>query len=138
MELARIVDHIIGDTVIAVDTGALTGFTYVFQWRELIYEIHEEIYGGTVDYEYRSSADWKEILPLLPGQSLKISGWISKVLAEFENLVTRKLHLHGSKFLVSAPYRQSVLWITVSGDLISVPQGRLMLESLSLQQLRRF
>ena len=39
MELARIADHLICNSVIAVDTGALTGFTYVFQERERIYEI---------------------------------------------------------------------------------------------------
>jgi NADH-quinone oxidoreductase subunit D len=41
MELARIADHIVCNSVIAVDTGALTPFTYVFQWREKIYEIYE-------------------------------------------------------------------------------------------------
>jgi NADH-quinone oxidoreductase subunit D len=46
MELARIADHIICNSVIAVDTGALTGFTYVFQWREKIYELFEEICGA--------------------------------------------------------------------------------------------
>jgi NADH-quinone oxidoreductase subunit D len=46
MELARISDHLICDTVIAVDTGALTGFLYMFQYRELIYEIYEEICGA--------------------------------------------------------------------------------------------
>src|SRR5690606_28520155 len=46
MELARIADHLICNSVVAVDTGALTGFTYVFQWRELIYEIYEEICGS--------------------------------------------------------------------------------------------
>ena len=45
MELARIADHIICNSVIAVDTGALTGFLYVFQWREKIYEIYELICG---------------------------------------------------------------------------------------------
>jgi len=34
MELARIADHLICNSVIGVDTGALTGFTYVFQERE--------------------------------------------------------------------------------------------------------
>src|SRR5690606_27862750 len=38
MELARIADHIICNSVIGVDTGALTGFLYVFQYREKIYE----------------------------------------------------------------------------------------------------
>ena len=46
MELARISDHLICNTVIAVDTGALTGFVYLFQFRELIYEIYEEICGA--------------------------------------------------------------------------------------------
>ncbi|MCC6721526.1 MAG: NADH-quinone oxidoreductase subunit D [Bacteroidia bacterium] len=46
MELARIADHLICNSVIAVDTGALTGFTYVFQERERIYEIFEEICGA--------------------------------------------------------------------------------------------
>ncbi|MHC5352697.1 NADH-quinone oxidoreductase subunit D [Myroides sp. LJL115] len=46
MELARIADHIICSSVMGVDTGALTGFLYVFQYREKIYEIFEEISGA--------------------------------------------------------------------------------------------
>jgi NADH-quinone oxidoreductase subunit D len=46
MELARISDHIICNSVIGVDTGAMTGFLYIFQWREFIYEIFEEICGA--------------------------------------------------------------------------------------------
>ncbi len=46
MELARIADHIICNSVIGVDSGALTGFTYIFQDREYIYEIYEEICGA--------------------------------------------------------------------------------------------
>lgn len=46
MELARIADHVVCNSVIGVDTGALTGFTYVFQLREKIYEIWEEICGS--------------------------------------------------------------------------------------------
>src|SRR5690606_14624095 len=46
MELARIADHLICNSVIGVDTGALTGFTYMFQWREKIYDIYEEICGA--------------------------------------------------------------------------------------------
>jgi len=46
MELARISDHIVCNTVIGVDTGALTGFTYMFQWREKIYDIFEHICGA--------------------------------------------------------------------------------------------
>jgi NADH-quinone oxidoreductase subunit D len=46
MELSRIADHIICNSVIGVDTGAMTGFLYIFQWREKIYEIFEEICGA--------------------------------------------------------------------------------------------
>ncbi len=46
MELARIADHLVCNSVIGVDTGALTGFTYVFQLREKIYEIWEEVCGS--------------------------------------------------------------------------------------------
>ncbi|MSQ78412.1 MAG: NADH-quinone oxidoreductase subunit D [Flavobacteriaceae bacterium] len=46
MELARISDHLVCNSVIAVDTGALTGFTYVFQQREKIYDIFEEVCGA--------------------------------------------------------------------------------------------
>src|SRR5690242_11168276 len=46
MELARISDHLICNSVIGVDSGAYTGFLYVMQYRELIYEIYEEICGS--------------------------------------------------------------------------------------------
>lgn len=46
MELARIADHIICNSVIGVDTGAMTGFLYLFQWREKIYDIFESICGA--------------------------------------------------------------------------------------------
>lgn len=46
MELARIADHLVCNSVIGVDTGALTGFTYVFQLREKIYDMYEEIGGA--------------------------------------------------------------------------------------------
>lgn len=46
MELARISDHLICNSVIGVDTGALTPFTYIFQWREKIYDVYESICGS--------------------------------------------------------------------------------------------
>lgn len=46
MELARIADHLVCNSVIGVDTGALTGFTYMFQEREKIYDLYEEICGA--------------------------------------------------------------------------------------------
>jgi NADH-quinone oxidoreductase subunit D len=46
MELARIADHIVCNSILGVDTGALSGFLYMFQHRENIYEIYEEICGA--------------------------------------------------------------------------------------------
>ena len=46
MELARITDHLVCNAVIGVDTGALTGFTYMMQWREKVYELYEEVCGA--------------------------------------------------------------------------------------------
>jgi len=46
MELARIADHLVCNSVVGVDAGAFTGFTYVFQNREQIYDIFEEICGA--------------------------------------------------------------------------------------------
>lgn len=90
MELARISDHLICNSVVAVDTGALTGFTYVFQWRELIYEIYEEICGsrlttniGRVGGFERNFSDvaWQKIQKFIDG--------FPKVMNEFETLLTR-------------------------------------------------
>src|SRR5580700_8851562 len=46
MELSRITDHLVCNSVIGVDAGALTGFIYVFEEREKIYEIFEAICGA--------------------------------------------------------------------------------------------
>lgn len=90
MELARIADHIVCDAVIAVDTGALTGFTYMFQWREAIYEIFEEICGarlttnigriGGLERDFSPKA-WEKLDKFLKDYP--------KILGEFEQLVKR-------------------------------------------------
>lgn len=46
MELARIGDHLICNSILGVDSGAFTGFLYMFQKREDIYEIYEEVCGS--------------------------------------------------------------------------------------------
>lgn len=46
MELARVTDHLICNSIVGVDTGAYTGFLYVMQYRELVYEIYEEVCGS--------------------------------------------------------------------------------------------
>jgi NADH-quinone oxidoreductase subunit D len=46
MELARISDHLICNSILGVDSGAFSGFLYVMQKREDIYEIYEEVCGA--------------------------------------------------------------------------------------------
>ena len=46
MELARISDHLVCNGILGVDTGAFTGFLYLFEEREHIYEIYEEMCGA--------------------------------------------------------------------------------------------
>ena len=90
MELSRIADHIICNSVIGVDTGAMTVFLYIFQWREKIYEIFEEICGarlttnigriGGFDQEW-SKKTWDLINTFLKEYP--------KNLQEFANLLER-------------------------------------------------
>lgn len=90
MELARIADHIICSSVMGVDTGALTGFLYVFQYREKIYEIYEEICGarlttnmgriGGFEREW-SEATWRKIDEFLDE--------FPAIWKEFEDLLMR-------------------------------------------------
>jgi NADH-quinone oxidoreductase subunit D len=90
MELARIADHLVCNSVIGVDTGALTGFTYMFQYREKIYEIFEGICGSRLTtnigrfggFERNFSQDvWDRIHKFLED--------FPKAFEEFETLLNR-------------------------------------------------
>ncbi len=90
MELARIADHIICNSVLGVDTGALTGFLYVFQFREKIYEIYEEICGARLTTNMGRiggfERDWS------PAVWEKLNQFLEEfppIWQEFENLLTR-------------------------------------------------
>ncbi|MGZ5243201.1 MAG: NADH-quinone oxidoreductase subunit D [Bacteroidia bacterium] len=90
MELARIADHIVCNSVIGVDTGALTGFTYVFQQREKIYEIFEEICGARLTTNMGRIGGFER--DFTPRAVKLLKDWIAQfppVWKEFENLLTR-------------------------------------------------
>ncbi|MBI3534815.1 MAG: NADH-quinone oxidoreductase subunit D [Deltaproteobacteria bacterium] len=90
MELARISDHLVCNSVIGVDSGAMTGFLYVFQLREHIYEIFEEICGarlttnigriGGMERDFNEVA-WKKLQ--------KFVDELPKHLEEFQKLLVR-------------------------------------------------
>jgi NADH-quinone oxidoreductase subunit D len=90
MELSRIADHLVCNSVIGVDTGALTGFTYMFQEREFIYEIFEEVCGsrlttnigriGGMERDFTDAA-WQKIDKFMKDFPKKFN--------EFDSLLTR-------------------------------------------------
>jgi len=90
MELSRIADHIVCNSVIGVDTGALTGFVYLFQWREHIYEIFEEICGARLTTNIGRIGGMERDFSHIAWD--KIDRFIKqfpKALEEFENLLMR-------------------------------------------------
>jgi NADH-quinone oxidoreductase subunit D len=90
MELSRIADHLVCNSVIGVDTGALTVFTYVFQYREKIYEIFEEICGSRLTTNIGRFGGFER--NFTPAAWDKLDDFIKtfpKALQEFENLLNR-------------------------------------------------
>jgi len=90
MELARIADHIICNSVIGVDTGAFTGFLYVMQYRELIYEIWEEVCGSRLTTNIGRIGGFERDFNDIAFTKLeKFLAEFPDVLREFERLFTR-------------------------------------------------
>jgi NADH-quinone oxidoreductase subunit D len=90
MELSRIADHIICNSVVGVDTGAMTGFLYVFQWREFIYEIFEEMCGARLTTNIGRiggfEKNWNETVWVKLDRFMKE---FPAILKEFEKLLVR-------------------------------------------------
>lgn len=90
MELARIADHLICSSIMGVDSGAFSGFLYVMQYRELIYEIYEEVCGSRLTTNIGRIGGFERNFSPLAFQKLeKFLAEYPKVLKEFENLFTR-------------------------------------------------
>lgn len=90
MELARISDHLICNSIVGVDTGAYTGFLYVMQYRELIYEIYEEVCGSRLTTNMGRIGGFERNFTNTAFEKLeKFLREYPKVLREFENLFTR-------------------------------------------------
>ena len=90
MELARISDHLICNSIVGVDTGAYTGFLYVMQYRELIYEIYEEICGSRLTTNIGRIGGFERNFTNAAFTKLeKFLNEYPNVLKEFEGLFTR-------------------------------------------------
>jgi NADH-quinone oxidoreductase subunit D len=93
MELSRISDHLICNSIVGVDSGAYSGFLYLMQFREHIYEIYEEICGSRLTttigriggFERNfTPAVWQKLDKFLDDKT----GYPAQ-LREFEKLFTR-------------------------------------------------
>ncbi len=119
MELARITDHIICNGILGVDTGAFSGFLYVLQEREFIYEIYEEICGARLttnigriggferDFNETAFTKIREFLKRFP-----------PVLKEFEELFNRNRIFIDRTADVAAVDAETALGYSWSGPIL--------------------
>jgi NADH-quinone oxidoreductase subunit D len=90
MELSRISDHLICNSIVGVDSGAYSGFLYLMQFRELIYEIYEEICGSRLTTTIgRIGGFERNFTPKAFEKLEKFLKEYPRQLKEFENLFTR-------------------------------------------------
>ncbi len=119
MELARIADHIICNGILGVDSGAFSGFLYLMQEREYIYEIYEEICGSRLTTNIGRiggfERDFNEIAFAKTRAFLKR---FPAVLDEFENLFNRNRIFIERTSGVAAVDTQTALDYSWSGPIL--------------------
>lgn len=90
MELARITDHLICNSILGVDAGAFTGFLYVFQQREKVYDIYEEMCGARLTTNMgRIGGMERDLSPKAIGMIKDFIKGFKPVMQEFEALMNR-------------------------------------------------
>lgn len=90
MELARISDHLVCNGILGVDTGAYSGFLYLMEKREQIYEIYEEICGARLTTNIgRIGGFERDFNEIAFAKIRKFVKDYVPVLKEFEDLFTR-------------------------------------------------
>lgn len=90
MELARIADHLICNAVTGVDSGALTGFVWVFIEREKIYELYEEVCGARLTTNMGRIGGFER--DFSPAFHTKLQAFLKefpKVFNQFDGLLSR-------------------------------------------------
>jgi NADH-quinone oxidoreductase subunit D len=119
MELARISDHLICNSVLGVDTGATAGFFYVMEYRELIYEIYEEICGSRLTTNIgRIGGFERNFNEIAFAKIKKFLKEYPVVLREFENLLTRnRIFIDRTKDVARVP-AETALSYSWSGPLL--------------------
>jgi len=90
MELARITDHLICNGILGVDTGAFTGFLYLMDEREKVYEIYEEVSGARLTTNMGRVGGMER--DFTPVAIQKLRAWLKSfpaVMREFEKMFNR-------------------------------------------------
>ncbi|MBG8554201.1 NADH-quinone oxidoreductase subunit D [Hymenobacter guriensis] len=90
MELARITDHLICNGILGVDTGAFTGFLYLMDEREKVYEIYEEVSGARLTTNMGRVGGMER--DFTPVALQKLRAWLKSfpaVMQEFEKMFNR-------------------------------------------------
>jgi NADH-quinone oxidoreductase subunit D len=90
MELARIADHLICNSVIGVDAGALTSFFYPFSEREKIYELYEELSGARLTTNMgRIGGFERDFTPVFHEKLKSFLKTFPKAFEEFDGMLAR-------------------------------------------------
>jgi len=90
MELSRIADHLICNGILGVDSGAYTGFLYLFAEREYIYEIFEEVCGTRLTTNMgRVGGMERDLSPAAEAKLRKFLDKFPTILREFERMFNR-------------------------------------------------
>ncbi len=89
-ELSRIMDHLVCNGANLVDLGALTNFWYLFNLREKIYDVIEQVTGARLTNSYtRVGSLWSDIPPDFPDRVRAILREIPKAVGDTLKLVAR-------------------------------------------------
>lgn len=119
MELARIADHIVCNGVLGVDTGAFTGFLYMMEYREAIYELYEEVCGSRLTTNIGRIGGFERNFNSIFFEKLnKFLKDFPKVLKQFEALFNRNRIFIDRTSGVAAVEAETALSYSWSGPIL--------------------
>jgi NADH-quinone oxidoreductase subunit D len=112
-ELGRIQDHLLCVGAAALDLGAITGFLYGFNEREIIYDLLEELCGARFTVSYTRVGGVMHDAP--PGWFDKVRNFIRNVvppaMADLENLLVRnRIFIERCRGIAVITYDDAINW----------------------------
>lgn len=118
-ELGRIQDHLLCVGAAALDLGAITGFLYGFNEREIIYDLLEDICGARFTVSYTRVGGLMQ--DLTPGWTDRLLTFLRKnlaqAMADMENLLVRnRIFIERTKGVGVLTHDEAVTW-SVTGPI---------------------